>query len=185
MCHFSVFPCCWTFCIKFTLPLFERVHLIYVLIAHLSLVYLPGKNRQTDKIPPLPENQHKYTRTFEMPKDSRIHRLLDNSLQATITPQSISPTLSLSVSLLNPFVCLPVCLPLKSPPIHPLRIVSAPASQAVSRLIWSPVIGCGNQATCYLSQRHCITPAKTMGWSKEHCFHSYLCHLFFPEDTTY
>lgn len=120
---------------KSRLPLFERVHLICVLIAYLSLIYLPGKNQQTDTIPPLPENQHKYTRTFEMPKDSRTHRLLDNSLQATITPQSISPTPSLSVSLLNPFVCLPVCLPLKSPPIHPLRIVSAPASQAESRLI--------------------------------------------------
>lgn len=187
MCHFSVFPCCWTFCIKSRLPLFERVQLICVLIAHLSLIYLPGKNRQTDKIAPLPENQHKYTRTFEMPKDSRTHRLLDNSLQATITPQSISPTPSLSVSLrLSPQpLCLFASLPSSQESSHSSTpIVSAPATQAESRLIWSPVIGCGNQGTCYLSQRHCITPAKTVGWSKEHCFHSYLCHLFFPEDRT-
>lgn len=55
-----------------------------------------------------------------MPKESRTHRLLDNSLQATITPQSISPTPSLSLSLLNPSVSLPVCLPLKSPRVYPL-----------------------------------------------------------------
>lgn len=36
-----------------------------------------------------------------MPKDSRTHRLLDNGLQATITPQSISPTPSLSLSSLS------------------------------------------------------------------------------------
>lgn len=51
-----------------------------------------------------------------MPKDSRTPRLLDNSLQATTTPQSISSARSLSVSLLNPSVLLPVCFPLRSPP---------------------------------------------------------------------
>lgn len=59
------------------------------------------------KISPVSENQHKY-RTFEMPKDSRTHRLPDNGLQATITPQSLSPipSLPLSLSLLNPSLCL-------------------------------------------------------------------------------
>lgn len=36
-----------------------------------------------------------------MPKDSGTHRLLDNSIQATITPQSISPTPSLSSTPLS------------------------------------------------------------------------------------
>lgn len=58
-----------------------------------------------------------------MPKDSRTHRLLDNRLQATITPQSISPTpslsltLSLSLSPLNPSASLLARLPQESPPM--------------------------------------------------------------------
>lgn len=63
-----------------------------------------------------------------MPKDSRTHRLPDNGLQATITPQSLSPipSLPLSLSLLNPSLSLPVCLPLKCPPMYPLQIVIVP-----------------------------------------------------------
>ena len=66
-----------------------------------------------------------------MPKDSRTHRLLDNSLQATITPQSISPTPSLSDSLSSQPLCLTVCLPFKSPPFLscPLQLVTVPASE--------------------------------------------------------
>lgn len=93
MCHF---PLCETYCIKSSLSLSEEFTLSVSLSP--SLIHLQGGGgSKTNKKPPLSENQHKY-RTFEMPKDSRTHRLLDNSLQATITPQSISPTPSLSLS---------------------------------------------------------------------------------------
>lgn len=76
-----------------------RVHLISVRAPKPVFNFPNGgeKSKNKQKKNPPPENQRKY-RTFEMPKDSRTHRLLDNSLQATITPQSISPTPSLSLS---------------------------------------------------------------------------------------
>lgn len=69
----------------------------------------------------------------------RTHGLLDNSLQATITPQSISPVPSLSPSL---SVSLPVWLPLKHPSIHHIQRVLLRASRAESCLMRFLLINC-------------------------------------------
>lgn len=107
-----------------------------------------------------------------MPKDSRTHRLLDNSLQATITPQSISPTpslpLSLSLSLLNPSVSSPVCLLLKSPSLYPLLIVTLPASEPGSTAIWGDLMWLvvGYSVPCFLARGTSLHLLK-LGWSRK------------------
>lgn len=79
VCHFLL---CGTNCVKSRVFIWEKKsHLIWVRVTVSLLLTFSAKTRvKTNKMPPLYENLHKYTGTLEMPKDSRTHRLLDNSL---------------------------------------------------------------------------------------------------------
>lgn len=140
----------------------------------IHLLWRGGKAKQTENLLFLNININININIGHL-RCQRTHRLLDDSLQATITPQSLSPAPSLSLSLSclspHPSVSLPVCLPLKSPPVYPLQIVTVPASQAHSHLIWSRAIG----------WRHRFSPSpETLLYTCYDQDHPCLCQDFVP-----
>lgn len=135
-----------------------------------SLIHLLWRGEsKTDRKPPLSEHQHKYKykyRTFEMPKDSSSPWRQSPSNHYSSKPFSSPVSLPLPrLSLLTPLSLCQFAFLSRVPPFYPLQIVTVPASQAHSHLMWSCVIGWRHRFspspeallyTCYNQDHPCL-----------------------------